>query len=97
MTGGESFFLGTQAPVSFSPYLEQLQRILDNQYLLTFSAAPGKKAGLQYVTVTTEVAGVDFSTQTPFGCPPRNNSLRPQEVGPPGPGPGPFLPAYCRS
>ncbi len=62
MTGGESFFLGTQAPVSFSPYLEQLQRILDNQYLLTFSAAPGKKAGLQYVTVTTEVAGVDFST-----------------------------------
>ncbi len=62
ITGGESFFLGTQAPVSFSPYLGQLQQILDNQYLLTFSAKPGKKAGLQYVTVTTEVAGVDFST-----------------------------------
>jgi len=62
ITGGESFFLGTQAPVSFSPYLDQLRQILDNQYLLTFSAKPGKKAGLQYVSVTTEVAGVDFST-----------------------------------
>ena len=61
-TGGESFFLGTQAPVSFSPYLDQLQQILDNQYLLTFSATPGKKADFQSVTVTTEVAGVDFST-----------------------------------
>jgi hypothetical protein len=62
MTGGESFFLGLQAPVSISPYLDQLQQILDNQYLLTFTARPGKKAGLQSVTVMTEVAGVDFST-----------------------------------
>jgi hypothetical protein len=62
VTGGESFFLGVQTPVSFSPYLDQLQRILDNQYLMTVSAKPGKKAALQYVTVTTEVAGVDFST-----------------------------------
>jgi hypothetical protein len=62
ITGGESFYLGLQAPVSFTPYLDQLQQILDNQYLLTFSAKPGKKAGLQYVNVTTEVAGVDFST-----------------------------------
>jgi hypothetical protein len=62
ITGGESFFLGTQAPVSFAPYLEELQRSLDNQYLLTFVAKPGKKSGLRSVTVTTEVAGVDFNT-----------------------------------
>ena len=60
-TGGESFFLGTQTPVSLAPYFEQLQRILDNQYLLTVTVQPGKKAGMQYVNVITEVAGVDFS------------------------------------
>jgi hypothetical protein len=32
VTGGESFFLGLQQPVSFAPYLDQLQRILNNQY-----------------------------------------------------------------
>jgi len=61
-TGGESFFLGFQNPVSFKPYLEQLQKILNTQYLLGFSANPGKKPGLQYVTISTEVAGVDFAS-----------------------------------
>ena len=44
-----------------APYLENLQKVLDNQYLLTVSANPDKKAGLQYISVRTEVAGVDFS------------------------------------
>lgn len=60
LTGGEAFFIGWPAPVSFSPYLNQLQKILDNQYLLTFHATPGKKSGLQYVNVSTNVAGVDL-------------------------------------
>jgi hypothetical protein len=60
-TGGESFFLGLQSAVSFTPYLEKLQKILDNQYLLTFLAKPEKKAGLQYVSLSTEVAGVEFA------------------------------------
>lgn len=59
-TGGESFFLELQNPVSFQPYFKSLQRILDNQYLLTFNAKPGNKAGLQYINVNTEVAGVEF-------------------------------------
>ena len=59
-TGGESFYLRIQAPVSFKPYFDQLQDILDNQYLLVFSAKPGSKAGLQYVNVDTEVAGVEL-------------------------------------
>jgi len=60
-TGGESFYLGLHSPVSFKPYLDSLQQTLDNQYLLSFSAKPGKKAGLQHVTLRTEVAGVEFS------------------------------------
>lgn len=61
-TGGESFYLGTQNPVSFKPYLDDLQRALDNQYLLDFRAVPGKKSGLQYVKLTTEVAGVELNS-----------------------------------
>lgn len=60
VTGGESFFLGLQQLVSFSPYLDQLQTILNNQYLLAFSAPSGKKAQLQYVSISTEVAGVEL-------------------------------------
>jgi hypothetical protein len=59
-TGGESFYLGTQTPVSIGPYLDRIRTILDNQYLLTVEAKPGKKAGLQRVKLTTEVAGVEF-------------------------------------
>ena len=40
VSGGESFFLGLETPVSFTPYLDQLQKILDNQYLLTFPPSP---------------------------------------------------------
>jgi hypothetical protein len=61
-TGGKSFFLGLQQPVSFVPYLDQLQNILDNQYLLSFDAQPGKKAQLQNVSINTEVAGFDLSS-----------------------------------
>ncbi len=61
VTGGESFYLGLQSLVSFTPYLDNLQKILDNQYLLSFSTKPGKKPSLQYVTLNTEVAGVDFA------------------------------------
>jgi hypothetical protein len=63
VTGGESFFLGLGAPaVSFKPYLDQLQTVLDNQYLLSFTVKPEKKAGLQPVTISTEIAGVDLNT-----------------------------------
>lgn len=54
-TGGESFFLGFQTPVSFKPHLEKLQNILGNQYFLVFQAIPEKKARLQRVKIWTEV------------------------------------------
>jgi hypothetical protein len=59
-TGGESFFLGLQNAVSFQPYLDELKKILDNQYLLTVSIKPGNKAGLQYIDLSTELAGVEL-------------------------------------
>jgi hypothetical protein len=61
-TGGESFFLGYQNAVSFKPYLERLQRILDNQYYLVFMAAPDKKAGLQRIKISTEVPKVEIAS-----------------------------------
>jgi hypothetical protein len=61
-TGGESFYLGTQNAVSFKPYLDSLQKSLDNQYLLEFHAAPGSKAALLDVKLTTEVAGVELNS-----------------------------------
>jgi hypothetical protein len=60
-TGGAAFYLGLHSPVSIRPYLDQLQTILDNQYLLSFSAKPGKRSGLQSVNLSTEVAGVDLA------------------------------------
>jgi hypothetical protein len=59
-TGGESFYLGLQSPVSFKPYLDRIKTILENQYVLTFHINPGKKAGLRAIKLTTEVAGVEL-------------------------------------
>ncbi len=59
-TGGEAFFLGLQAPVSFRPFLDRLQTSLDNQFLLEFSASPDRRAGLRSFNISTEVAGVEL-------------------------------------
>jgi hypothetical protein len=59
-TGGEAFYLGNGAPVSFRPYLEDLGNRLGRQYWLTFLAPPEKKAGLQQVKIETEVPKVDL-------------------------------------
>jgi hypothetical protein len=60
-TGGESYYLGVQSPVSFKPYLDNVQKAINSQYILGFLAKPKNKAGLQGVQISTEVAGVDFS------------------------------------
>jgi hypothetical protein len=60
-TGGEAYYIGfTGAPVSFSPYLEDLTRRLQHQYLLAFIPKPEKKAGWHNVRITTEVPNVDL-------------------------------------
>lgn len=57
-TGGEAYYLGLGAPASLSPYFQRLEKVLNNQYLLSFSATPGRKPGLQIVRLNTELAGV---------------------------------------
>jgi hypothetical protein len=61
-TGGEAFYLGAQNAVSFKPYLERLQTILDNQYFLVFQAVPGKKPDLQRIRTSTEIPKVEIVT-----------------------------------
>lgn len=59
-TGGEAYFLGYETPVSFAPYLEDLTRKLNHQYLLVFLAKPQKKPGLQSVKIRTEVPNAEL-------------------------------------
>jgi hypothetical protein len=60
-TGGESYYIGFNGPpVSFAPYLEDLEHRLSHQYLLMFLAKPPKKAGWQKVRIRTEVPNVDL-------------------------------------
>jgi len=60
-TGGESYGIGFYGPpVSFSPYLDNLSRRLNRQYLLTFAAKPEKKAGMQRVRLQTEVPNAEL-------------------------------------
>ncbi len=59
-TGGESYYLGSEAPVSFAPYLDDLSRRLLHQYLLTFLAKPVQKASMQSVKLRTEVTNAEL-------------------------------------
>jgi hypothetical protein len=59
-TGGECYSLGTSTPVGFKPYLDRLQKALDNQYYLVFLATPKKKAGFQRVNIQTEVDNAEI-------------------------------------
>jgi hypothetical protein len=59
-TGGEAYYLGYGAPVSFAPYLEDITHRLGRQYLLTFLAKPQKKAGMQRVKLQTEVPNAEL-------------------------------------
>jgi hypothetical protein len=62
-TGGEAFFQGTLTPVSFAPFLAQLDTVLKNQYWLTFATARSKKAKgeLRSFRVRSEQRDVEIS------------------------------------
>jgi len=59
-TGGECFSLGTSQLVTFKPYLERFQKMLNSQYYLVFQAVPKKKAGFQRVNVQTELSNSEI-------------------------------------
>jgi hypothetical protein len=60
-TGGETYYLGISAPVSFKPYLDEFQQHLNNQYLLTFAGDGGAKGKFVRIQLKTELPGVEFS------------------------------------
>jgi hypothetical protein len=60
-TGGEYFSLGIENAVSFKPYLERLQKILNNQYFLVFHVTPEGNGRLQRVRISTEVPNADIA------------------------------------
>ena len=60
-TGGEAYGVQfTGAPVSISPFLDDVSKRLMRQYVLTFLAKPPKKAGWQRIRLMTEVPHVDL-------------------------------------
>ena len=60
-TGGEAYYIGmTGAPVAFAPFLQDLSRRLEHQYLLSFIPKPEKKSGWHNVRLSTEVPNVDL-------------------------------------
>jgi hypothetical protein len=60
-TGGASFQQGLQSPISFAPYLDDLSRILGEQFLLTFRLQPAQRSGFEPLRVTTEVPGANLA------------------------------------
>jgi len=60
-TGGFMYWIGTQNPVSLTPYLDDLSRRLNSQYLLTCLARPENKPGFQAVKILTEVPRVKLT------------------------------------
>ena len=70
-SGGQDFFQGLDTPVSYTPFLNQLDEVLHNQYLLTF-ATPGsaKKHGeFRGLKITTEQHDVAITAQSDIFVP----------------------------
>jgi hypothetical protein len=70
-TGGQSLFQGLETPVSYTPFLNQLDMVLHNQYFLTFTT-PGamKKNGeFRSLKVTTEQRDVSIAVQSQIFVP----------------------------
>lgn len=55
-TGGESYWQGMGNPVSFQPYFKDINRRLQNQYEVAFTA-PMKKPGVEYMKLKVDGAG----------------------------------------
>ena len=71
-TGGEAFFQGLQTPISFSPFLDQLNMVLNNQEWLTFSTprSTKKNGELRSFRVRTEQRDVELSSPQKVFVPP---------------------------
>ncbi|HEY6121606.1 MAG TPA: VWA domain-containing protein [Pyrinomonadaceae bacterium] len=59
-TGGRAFFQGTGAPVSFDPFIKELDRALEKQVALTFLSTHDSK-GFHKIAVRSSTPGVQVS------------------------------------
>ena len=59
-TGGDAFFEGSQTPVSFRPFLDDVRRLLGQQYLLTFLATPSEKGRYARLQVSVEAGEMEL-------------------------------------
>jgi hypothetical protein len=59
-TGGHAFFQGTGAPVSFDPYIKELDVALDRQAALTFLSTHLSK-GFHRIEINSVTPGVKIS------------------------------------
>jgi VWFA-related protein len=59
-TGGDAFFSGFQTPVSFKPFLEDIGKLMGQQYLLTFVPTPAEKGRYARLQVTVEAGDVEL-------------------------------------
>jgi VWFA-related protein len=59
-TGGDAFFSGFQTPVSFKPFLEDIGKLMGQQYLLTFVPVPAEKGRYARLQVTAEAGDVEL-------------------------------------
>jgi hypothetical protein len=59
-SGGDAFFQGLSTPISFAPFLQELGTILQNQYLLTFTAPASRneKGELRPIQIRIEQRNV---------------------------------------
>ena len=62
ITGGESYFLGLQTPVSFKPYLDICKRRSTTIICWAFTPSQNRKAGCKSISLSTEVNGVEFGS-----------------------------------
>jgi VWFA-related protein len=64
-TGGQAFFQGFSAPVSFDPFIRELNSTLDRQIALTYLSTHPKK-GFHRVKITSSTPDVDVSYPTGY-------------------------------
>ncbi len=59
-TGGDAYFAGLTTPVSLEPFLQDIGRLVGQQYILTFAAKPGAKAEYSRLKVVVETKDVEI-------------------------------------
>ena len=69
-TGGQAYSLGLGMPVNLKTYFNEIEKNLNNQYLLAFVGNGGQKGKFESVRVTTELHNVGLLSPSQVFLPP---------------------------